>query len=77
MPEMWKAIIGSVVRWALTGYLAVVVERGVITEEQSAFLIAALVGLLATLIWGVYQKWIAHNKVIEALFTPVPESERK
>lgn len=71
---MYKAIIGSVIRYALQGAFVWLVSKGIITHEQSEWLIVGIGGSVAVLLWSLYQKYVAHNQRIQALFTPVPSA---
>jgi hypothetical protein len=71
MPELYKSIIGSVVRFALTGLFGWFVSKGVVTEGQSAELIIAIAGGVVVLGWSLYQKYKEKLKFFTALEVPV------
>lgn len=74
--EMYKAIIGSVIRFLLQGVFVSLVSKGVITHEQGEWLILWAAGAVAVLAWSLWQKYVAHNQRLQALFTPVPEQPK-
>lgn len=67
MNPMVKEIAGAIIRWALTAAFAVLVTKGVLTQEQATYAIGGLVGLLLTLIWVVWVKWGQRLKIVTAL----------
>lgn len=75
IPDFWRSILGSLIRWLLQGFFAALVARGVFTEAQTEGLIAAIVGWLAMLLWSLYQKLLANQKLQAALTLPPGANE--
>jgi len=70
IPELFKSVTGSVVRWLLTSTFAVLVAHNVITNDQSNAVLLWLTGAVAVLLWGIVQKLRAWTKLDAALGLP-------
>ncbi|HWQ32534.1 MAG TPA: hypothetical protein VNQ79_06605 [Blastocatellia bacterium] len=57
IPELFKSVIGSLVRWALAGLFGWLVARGVLTPDQTEALTAAAIVGASALAWSVWQKY--------------------
>jgi hypothetical protein len=77
MDPFIKSIIGSIMRWLVTGVAAWLVSRGVLASGDSAEVIAGATTLLITLVWTLYQKYCARVKFLTALESPAGTSEAK
>lgn len=74
MDETWQSTLGSIVRFALGGLVAFLVQKGVVTASQGEFLILeAIAGViaLATLIWA-YFKNQSQVKLVRAALNAQP-----
>jgi len=67
MPELLKAAIGSLIRWALTGIFGWLVAKGAFTEGQAGELLLAIGAGAAALLWSLYQKYRDKLKFFTAL----------
>jgi len=79
--ELIKNYVGSLVRWLLVLVAGILVKKGIISTAQSdvyvqqllPVAIGAVMGLIA-LIWGMWQKRHANQKVDKALALPAGTS---
>ncbi|HMV47028.1 MAG TPA: hypothetical protein PLD20_05810 [Blastocatellia bacterium] len=70
IPELFKSVTGSVVRFLLNGLFVWLVAKGVITADQSNGILVWLIGAVAVLAWSLIQKLRAHVKLDTALGLP-------
>lgn len=70
IPELFKSVTGSVVRWLFNNLFVVMVTNGVITQDQSNGILLWGSGAIAVLMWSVVQKLRAHLKLDTALSLP-------
>lgn len=75
--EFIKNAVGTFVRWLLILAAGLLIKKGVISTEQSEVYIQqatpVVIGLLmalVTLVWGIWQKKHANDKVDKALALP-------
>lgn len=73
--KLIKSIIGSVVRWLIQGAVGYLVAKEVITQEQGAELIIAIIGGIIVLMWALWQKYHVEQKIRLALSLP-PDTPR-
>lgn len=73
--------LGAIIRFALTGVGVWLVNKGVITSEQSGrFIDAATVGMalmVVSLAWSVLAKYRSRLKLLGALYGPFGGSEEE
>lgn len=67
IPELFKSVIGSVLRWALQGAFVWLAAKEIITEQQGVELLAALTGAVIVLGWSIYQKYKSRIAFLSAL----------
>ena len=68
--NLFKGIIGSVVRAALGGFTVWLAQHGLITESQGGALVeAAIVGAI-TVVWAVWRKYSIQKRISMALELP-------
>jgi fluoride ion exporter CrcB/FEX len=65
-----KGIIGSIVRFLLAGAVGWLVQRGIITGEQGAALIPAIVLGVITVAWAIWRKYKIQQRIAVALSLP-------
>jgi uncharacterized membrane protein YjjB (DUF3815 family) len=65
-----KGIIGSLVRFVFAGAVGWLVQRGVITGEQGAALIPAIVLGVITVAWAIWRKYKIQQRIAVALALP-------
>ncbi len=70
IPELFKSVTGSVVRFLLNGLFVWLVAKGVITQDQSSGVLVWLTGAIAVLVWSLIQKLRANVKLSTALGLP-------
>lgn len=76
IPELLKSVIGSIVRWALTGVFAFLVSKGVIKPEDSELLLVGIAGGVAILAWSLWQKYKSRLQVVTALALPPTSTDK-
>ncbi len=77
MSPLFRAIVGSLVRSLLVGLAGYLVAHDIWTGEQATSMIDGLVVALVGLAWSIYQKYRAHQTVLDALQTPAGTSLEK
>lgn len=65
-----KGIIGSLVRFAFAGAVGYLVNKGLITEEQGAALIPAIILGVITVAWAIWRKYKIQQRISVALALP-------
>jgi hypothetical protein len=70
MSELWRSFIGSLVRWLLAGIAGYAVRQGIITEQMSIELVAAIAVGAAGLIWSLWNKYKGRLRFLKALEMP-------
>lgn len=74
MPELLKAAIGSVVRFALSSVAGWMISKGVLTPEQVDYLIAGIATGVIALVWSLWAKYRGRLKLAVALESPANSS---
>jgi hypothetical protein len=69
--------IGAIIRWALSGVFGYLVSQGAITNDQSSLIAAALATGIVTLGWSLWTNWRKRQKLVTALASPKPVSEKQ
>lgn len=69
-----KGIIGSLVRFVLAGAVGWMVQRGLITGEQGAMIIPAVVLGVITVTWAIWRKYKIQQRIATALALPAGAS---
>ena len=65
-----KGIIGSLCRFALAGTVGWLVNKGLITGEQGAALVPAIILGIITVAWAVWRKYSIQGRIAKALALP-------
>lgn len=68
--EFLKRLIGTAIRNALTPAITYLVAKGWMVAEDADQLVLVIVLVVATFLWGVYQKRVAAKEVKVALALP-------
>lgn len=63
IPELFKAWIGGLIRWALTGVLGHFVAAGILSADQAEQTAMWIIASLAVLVWSWIQKFRAQREI--------------
>lgn len=69
-----KGIIGSLVRFGLGGAVGYLVNKGLVTEEQGAAVIPAVILGVITVAWAIWRKYKIQQRIAVALELPAGAS---
>lgn len=75
IPELFKSVTGSVLRWALQGFFAWLAAKNIITEQQGTELLLAITGGVIVLVWSLFQKYKSRLAFLTALNMPAGTPE--
>jgi len=75
IPELFKSVTGSVLRWVLQGFFAWLAAKNVITEQQGTELLLAITGGVIVLVWSLFQKYKSRIAFLTALNMPAGTPE--
>lgn len=85
MNPVFVKFLGSFVRWAATLFFGYLLQKGIVTAEESQGYIAALtdganilwfLGMVGPMLWGLYEKYKGQIKLNTALASSSPMSEK-
>ena len=74
MDPLIQNLIGTAIRWLLTFVAGWLVTAGILTSGTQTEWIAGLTAGLVALVWGIYQKYVAHHLLKTALKLPAGAS---
>lgn len=75
IPELFKSVTGSVLRWVLQGFFAWLAAKNIITEQQGTELLLAITGGVIVLVWSLVQKYKSRLAFLTALNMPAGTPE--
>ena len=75
MNPLVVTMLGSLLRMALLGLFAGLIQKGVWTEGQVEAVAVGVAGFLATAVWALWNHYKARLKFVEALASPLGTTE--
>lgn len=72
-----RAIIGSLVRYALGGFTVWLAQHGLLTETQAGALLEAVVVGVITVAWAIWRKYKIQQRIATALELPAGASSER
>lgn len=76
MNPLLVSALGSIFRWGLAFGAGWMVERGIWSQQESTEYVAALAMALASLVWGLWQKYRSRIHFLTALNVPSGTNEQ-
>lgn len=77
MNPMVGSIIMAIVRYLLAGLMAALVSRGVLTPDQTDYIVAGAAGFVGVVLWALWVKYRDRLKLTTAMAMPARVSERQ
>jgi hypothetical protein len=72
-----KAIIGGLVRYALSGVVGWLIARRILTPAQAPALLNAITLAVITVAWGTWRKYKIRKRIKAALALPAGSTPRQ
>lgn len=77
MNPMLSGIVMAIVRYVLAGLMAAAVQRGILTPDQTEYLIAGAAGFVGVVLWALWVKYRDRLKLTTAMAMPSQVSEKQ